>query len=176
VDAYGYLTGRGYDVEITSAINNEGVQTVFGVDVPELEKTASERPVEFHELVTELIHKSQHLGNALADLRESIRSPIDTGLFCYRAVESIRQQFVQPGESKDNKSWERLRQALAVEESFIKSIKLFADDPRHGKTPYISGPERVDCMKRAWVIVDRFCLYLQRGAKDLDAAEFKTLK
>ncbi len=72
VDSYGYLSGRGYDVEITSAIQPDGTQTVFGVGIPELEESRHERPLSFQELL-EAVGKSPYLHQALADLREAIR-------------------------------------------------------------------------------------------------------
>lgn len=77
IDAFGYLSGRGYDIEITSVVNHEGKHAVFGVGIPELEKSQKERPLSFQQLL-EAMAKSQHLHRALSDLREAIRSPVDT--------------------------------------------------------------------------------------------------
>lgn len=176
VDAYGYLSGRGYDIEITSVVDPSGMQTVFGVGVAELEETQSERPLSFQDLI-EVMNKSPDLHRALRDLREAIRSPLDTGFFCYRAVECVRQSFKQEkDDDKDELSWRRLRDTLRVDRSWIEGLKKFADPQRHGKSPYMSGKDRVSAMRHGWKIVDRFCIYVRRGFKPLPDNEFSLLK
>ncbi len=176
VDAYGYLSGRGYDIEITSVVDPAGMQTVFGVGVGALEQTQSERPLSFQDL-KDVVFKSQELRRALSDLREAIRSPLDTGFFCYRAIECIRQSFRQAEDGdKDGPSWGRLRDMLRVDRSWIEVVKKSADPQRHGGTPYMSGEDRVSAMLHAWKVVDRFCIYVRRGFNPLPEDEFTVLK
>ncbi len=176
VDAYGYLSGRGYDIEITSVVEPNGKQIVFGVGIPELEEAQRERPLAFHEIL-EVVNSSQHLRRALGDLREAIRSSLDTGFFCYRAIESIRQSFKKAEDGdKDGPSWERLRNALRIDRSWIERIQAFAVPQRHGETPYMSGEDRLLAMQRAWKLIDRFCIYAHKGFMSLDESEFEILK
>jgi len=176
VDALGYLSGCGYDVEITSVTEPDGKQTVFGVGILELGETKRERPLEFPKLI-EVINKSQHLRRALGDLREAIRSSSDTGFFCYRAIECIRQSFKREEDGKDDSpSWERLRDALCIDRSWINYLIKFAKPQRHGETPYMSGKDRDSAMQHAWKVVDRFCVYVQRGFQKLPENEFGMLK
>lgn len=81
VDALGYLWGCGYDVEITSVVESSGNQVVFGVGIPELQQTKNERPLAFED-VWQVMSQSEYLRRALGDLREAIRSPLDTGFHC----------------------------------------------------------------------------------------------
>ena len=177
VDAYGYLTGRGYDVEITSVVDPDGKHTVFGVGIPELEEAQNERPLHFPELL-EVMGRSQHLHRALGDLREAIRSPWDTGFFCHRAVECIRQSFVKEEDGDDKgPSWKSLRNELRIDRSWIEEYtKKSADAQRHGSTPYMSGEDRVLAMKHAWKVIDRFCVYVYGGFKSLSKNDFDMLK
>ena len=47
LDSYGYLEGRGYELEITSVVSPSGdALTVFGVEIPEIHQSKSERPVD----------------------------------------------------------------------------------------------------------------------------------
>jgi hypothetical protein len=175
IDAYGYLSGRGYDVEVTSVVDPEGKQGVFGVGIRELEKAEKERPLSFQELLQ--VMKSPYLCRALGDLRESIRSPMDSGFFCYRAAECVRQSFREEEDGDDSKpSWERLRNALRIDKSWIEKLKKFADPQRHGATPYMSGEERVSAMQHAWKVVDRFCVYAHQGFKPLSEKDFNMLQ
>ena len=89
VDSYGYISGCGYDIEITSVIDPNNVQTVFWVWISELENKETERPLSFGEIF-DIAIQSKQLQYALFNLRESIRSPLDTGFFCYRAIEAAK--------------------------------------------------------------------------------------
>jgi hypothetical protein len=177
VDAFGYLTGRGYDVEITSSTDQNGMQAVFGVGIPELEEEGkhNERPLTLEKIMDNL-GKSVFLAPALADLREAIRSA-HTGFFCYRAIESLRQHFRQPNDNDDKKpSWERLRTSLRIDKTWIDGVKKYADSQRHGENTFVSGQERVRIMQRTWKIVDRFLIYLESGSNTLPEDRFPILK
>ena len=176
VDTYGYLSGRGYDVEITSALNDKGGYTVFGVGIGELENAQNERPLSFQQLLT-VMNKSTHYHRALGDLRESIRSPHDTGFFCYRAVECIRQHFKENNDGANDKmSWIRLKESLLIDITWIKKIQQFADPVRHGDTLYISEKNRLLVMQHAWKVVDRFCVYVYNNFEPISEDEFSLLK
>ena len=176
VDSYGYLSGRGYDIEITSVVDNKGKHTVFGVGISELEKSQNERPLNYDQILT-VTTKSQHIHRAFGDLREAIRSPVDTGFFCYRAVESIRQNFKKENDGDNYKlSWERFRKSLLLDRSWIDTIKKFADPVRHGDAPYLSGTDRILILQHTWKIIDRFCLYVYRDFEELPENEFELLK
>lgn len=162
IDSYGYITGRGYDIEITSVVAPNSVQTVFGVGIPELEAIEEERPLNF--AATSLLAlESNHLQHALANLREAIRSPWDTGFFCYRAIECIRQSFREETDDGERLSWERLNQNLRVDEDYSRALIEFALPQRHGEMPEMTGEQRVAMMKTAWRIVDRYCLFLSEN-------------
>ncbi len=176
LNSYGYLSGRGYDVEITSVVDPNGQQTVFGVGIRELEKTKDDRPLSFEELLS-VMSKSPHLHRALGDLREAIRSPFDTGLFCYRAIECVRQHFKEDKDGDNNSpSWECLRQNLRIERSWIQPLENLSKEQRHGSSPYMSESERVRLMQHAWKVVDRFCVYIRRNFQPLPDSEFEILK
>lgn len=175
VDAYGYLSGRGYDIEITSVVDPEGRHTVFGVGISELEKSQKERPLSFQQLLTAM-EKSQHLHHALGDLREAIKSPSDTGFFCYRAIESIRQHFKIKENTNDKLSWEFLKKSLLIDRSWMDVVKKFGDSARHGEISNISGKNRILVMQHTWKIFDRFCVYVYRDFKQLPEDEFNLLK
>jgi hypothetical protein len=92
--------------------------------------------------------RSSHLQRAFADLREAIRSPKDTGFFCYRAIESLRQFFVVELNAPDKQSWEVLRTALQIDRPTIDYVKTFADSARHGAGAAISDGERAEVFKK----------------------------
>jgi len=168
VDVYGYLSGRGYDLEISSVVDRDGRQTVFGVGIEDIENLQQERPLVFQEVLG-LMSRSHSLPRALADLREAIRSPWDTGFLCYRSIETVMQHFAAEDETAGDRkpAWERMRSALRIDESWIAPLKHPADRQRHGRAAFMSGTDRVSAMKRAWKVIDRFCLYLNGGSAPL---------
>lgn len=161
VDSYGYITKRGYDIEITSVVDTSNKQTVFGVGIPDLETATEEYPLDFSE-TSLLALKSKHLQHALGNLRDAIRSPWSTGFYCYRAIECVRQSFKEEGDSNERVSWERLNQNLRIDESYSKELTEFALPQRHGDMPEMTGEQRVRMMKHAWDIVGRYCLFLKK--------------
>ncbi|MDA2934010.1 hypothetical protein MYX82_06670 [Acidobacteria bacterium AH-259-D05] len=179
VDSYGYLTGRGYDVEISVVIDPMHHRSqVFGIDVPELSRPENEWPIKLADLVDLVGGKSLYLRRALADLREAIRAPFDTGFHCYRAVEGIMQSFRGDEDGDDTApAWLRMREALRIHKSWlVEGIKHYADPQRHGGLVEITGADRVSVMKRAWEVVDRFCVYAHEGSQPLPEDKFQLLQ
>jgi hypothetical protein len=168
LDAFGYTNACGYDIEITAMIDSDGnPPTIFGVGIPAIEKAAQDAGITFQKIM-EIFNnvKGKHLKLCLADLREAIRWPENTGFFCYRAIESLRQYFVhENGVEDDRSSWEMLRAELDVDRSHIELIKKYADDPRHGKGVFISDTDRAKMFKLTWDMVNRFIAYANAGYK-----------
>lgn len=171
VDALGYTIGCGYDIEIIEMIDSLGnIPTVFGVGIPAIENSAKDAGVTF-QLITNIFRDARgtYLMRCLADLREAIRSPENTGFFCYRGIESLRQFFGREKEtSDDKKSWAMLRKELGVDRLDIDNIKKFADPLRHGDRVAMSDAERAHVFKLTWGIVNRFVKYANGGYKKLE--------
>lgn len=93
LDALGYTLACGYNLEIIQMIDSIGnPPVVFGVGIPAIENSAASAGVKFENIVSIFVdRKGQYLQRCLADLREAIRAPKDTGFFCYRGIESLRQ-------------------------------------------------------------------------------------
>lgn len=166
VDAFGYVTGRGYDVELVQLIPAESVvPIVFGVGIPALEDNSADPAARFTDLIRLFQDpRGSYLQRCFADLREAIRSPRDTGFFCFRAIESLRQFFVLEVKAKsDKESWEMFRTVLAVDRSAIDYVKEFADPARHGAAKPISDTERAEVFRRTWAIVGHFVEFAKAG-------------
>ena len=169
VDGYGYLSGCGYDVEIVKLVLTGGPEPImFGVDIPVLRPSGTDISVPFTQLMRVFAdERSLYVQRSLGDFREAIRSPKDTAFFCYRALESLRQYFVvEEHIPSDKTSWERLRQALAVERATIDYVKTFADPLRHGAGKSISDSERADLFIKTKSIIDRFIVFADNQYKD----------
>lgn len=163
IDCYGFITGRGYDIEITS-LAGENIQPhmVFGVGIDVLENDIEDRQTQNIEQIIKLFSEDDSYSNqlrlTLKDLRFAIKYPEDSGFFCYRAIESLMQYFNRSN-NKDE-AWNILREKIHISRNILDYIKKFADDPRHGCSILISDAERAKVMKYTWKIVDRFIYYL----------------
>jgi hypothetical protein len=168
LDALGYTLACGYDLEVTEVIDSMGnCPIVFGIGIPAIERAASDAGVTFESIMKVFKDaKGGYLQRCLADLREAIRVPKDTGFFCYRAIESLRQFFLREKGAKDDKaSWEMLRSELAVDRADIETIKQMADPVRHGDSAAISGDQRAKTFALTWSIVNSFVKYANAGYK-----------
>jgi hypothetical protein len=89
LDALGFSMGYGYDVEITQMMRADSSEKyVFGIDVPALRGVCDAAGVTFENVINAMAKPDgSYLRHALADAREAIKSPRDTGFFCYRAIE-----------------------------------------------------------------------------------------
>lgn len=164
-DIDGYIKGHGYDVEITSLTGENNIpHIVFGIGIPELEKDLKKRPIkDIDDLVSKFGQPEYNfLRIALIDLQLSIKHSKDTGVFCFRAIESVMQYFNKGPNTEESRkeAWEQLNSKLNVTKSWIDFVREFALDPRHGRPKAITGSERVDVMKHTWEIIDRFIVYL----------------
>lgn len=174
-DIYGYLHGYAYDLEITSLVlpNNEHI--VFGVSIDGLEKDTQNRPMQDFQKILEIGQNPDNLALRLAlmDLNLSIKYPKDTGVFCYRAIESI-MQFFNEGNPEDanarKKAWATLSTNLRISQAWTDFVKEFALNPRHGSPKLLTGKNRIDIMMHTWQVVDRFLIFLANGGKQLDSS------
>lgn len=172
-DIFGYLNGYGYGIEITSVILPNNEQIIFGVQIPELVQDSENRPVKDFQNILELCQKPENISLrlALTDLNLSILYPKDTGVFCYRSIESIMQFFNDgdPKNTEDRKrAWGLLNNNLRTSKQWIDYVSSFALNVRHGTITPLTSDQRVEVMKHAWKIIDRFILYLTNGRKPLD--------
>ncbi|MGV9864550.1 hypothetical protein [Rhodococcus koreensis] len=100
-----------------------------------------------------------HVRHALADMRMALSFSDDAAFYCYRAIESLRQHFVDGREDDDvvrRESWPRLRAALGVGEDELRLLAAHAKSRRHGGARALSHRERLEVVKRTRVLVDQF--------------------
>jgi hypothetical protein len=173
-DAATFLNGTAVGVELTSLTEVEtGRFWTFQDAVPELKQSAHERPIPTEELIN-LALTNTYLRSALSDLNEAITSPNDTGFYCYRAIETLMQEFKLPGE--DSKAtWPRFREALRVTQHWIKPLTDKSISNRHGELKTLSGNERVFLMSRSWMLVYRFARLRLLRTASLPESDFPLL-
>jgi hypothetical protein len=128
------------------------------------------------EELTQLAITNVHFRIFLSDLSNAISAPNDTGFYCYRAVETLLQEFKLPDESDNGRAWKRFRDALQVSQSWISPLTAASKPNRHGEAKALSGQERVHLMQRAWTLVHRFACLRSRGIQILPTTEFPPLE
>ncbi len=176
LDSFGYCTGQAFDIDIELASGPRGAYT-FTPRVNSLFNSQSERPLS-PEVIFILAANNMSLLRALGNLREAIKHPVDVGLFCYRAIENIRQHFVDHGKSK-NQSWMDMHNALNTTSTFIDnkpSLIDFSEQSRHGETHDISDQDMEKIIHKTWKIVDRFCIFLHENGVPLDEKIYPKLQ
>lgn len=180
VDIDGYIRGHGYDIEITSLTGENNIpHIIFGIQIKEIEKDSVNRPIQDVDEIVSKFGKPEYnfLRLSLIDLQLSIKFPKDTGVFCFRAIESIMQYFNKGENNSESRkqAWKKFNSNLNVSEDWVDFVRKYALDPRHGRPKSISGTERIEVMKHTWKIVDRFIIYLDKN-ESLDKNEFQELK
>lgn len=160
VDTLGYIMGYGLELEVTSVLLPNGSTIVFGVDIPILFDAHESRLNKFSEIMKLFAAaEGEFLRRCFADLRRAINNPVDTGFFCYRAIESLKLSFCKKECCDEKAGWLKLRNSLKVDRANIDKIKKFADPVRHGDGIRISDKERGELFTITWDIVDRYIDY-----------------
>lgn len=168
IDSFGYCAGQAFDVDI-ELVSCPGEVYIFYPRVNSIYNNQTKRPLPPEE-VLKIAAKNMSLLRALGNLREAIKHPVDVGLFCFRAIENIRQHFVKPGISK-SQSWTIMHQALNISTQFIDnqpSLTVYSEQSRHGETQDIIDQDMEEMLNKTWKIVDRFCVYLKNNGTGLN--------
>jgi len=164
LDILGYMNGSGYELEIIQVADSLGnPPVIFGIDIPVLAN--QNRSIDFEKVINLFQdNRGNYLRLCLADLREAIREPRDTGFFIYRAIETLMQSF-RTDDSKKTKerAWQSLRSELSVSEEDVRNLGKVATSFRHGDTRYIGDAEKCELFTIAWNIVDKYIQYACNG-------------
>ncbi len=120
--------------------------------------------------------RADYVRHAVADLRRAILEPDDTAAFCFRAIEAIRQTFLDPraGRNTDQLSWAAMSGALRCERTWTDALRDLGTRQRHGdRRDFCSGNERVQFYERARELVARYAVLLTDGV--LEESRFPVL-
>jgi hypothetical protein len=158
LDVVGFLGARAFDVEITHFIPADGSPpTTFDYSVPALNEVLS---------TCELTHDSLlrlswtpngwYIARSMGDFRLAMLSAMDTGFYCYRAIETLMHFHAASTanvlDQKEAKQWEAFREHHGISKEDIFWIKKFADPIRHGNgasLDEITDGNRAEIFKRA---------------------------
>lgn len=159
----GYLTGHAYDFELVRVLSDErGVDYVFGIDVPCIADRRS--ATDLGMALNNLRRKNSgpagvFLHRCFADLVSALKDADDTGFYCYRAIEALRNHSALAAgllDASRSVQWDKFREVAQCSEDSILSIKHEADSLRHGGVTALSSEGRTSLLSRTWDIVDAY--------------------
>ncbi|WP_147587239.1 hypothetical protein [Halorubrum lipolyticum] len=167
-DPFAFIYGKHVSVEITGAITPSGSKRVFGIEHGYIaEKTTQNGEAdEWYGKILDVYSTdaAPYLQRAFRDYRLALEHAEDTGFYCFRSIESLRQFYK---ESDDTESWERLRSDIEVSrETIEQGIQIYAKDRRHGDVYSLSGEERKEILETTWTILSSFIDRLSEQAED----------
>ena len=159
----GYLKGHAYEVEIRRVLQTDlGIDYVFGIDIPCI--TERNKSINHTEKFISLHAKAMgsegiFLHRCFNDLMMAMKNPADTGFYCYRAIESLREHCTTKYNINTNnlsRQWEKLREVAKCDINTIMFIKEKADPVRHGGYISITSEVREELFLRTWDVVDAY--------------------
>jgi hypothetical protein len=112
---------------------------------------------------------------ALNDLIAAITVPHVSPVNCARAMDRLKHLIASEG-SSDGEAWRQLRDALQIDEAYLKYITGHSANPRHGHPGHTPGTVTTEVTRRSWTVMNRYFEYLKRGSTALPSNEFPLLK
>ena len=93
---------------------------------------------------------------------------------CARAMDRIKHLIASPG-STDAQAWRQMREALHIDEDYLKFITEASKGPRHGRPGHTPGIETTEATRRAWSVMNRYFEFVKRGRTPLATHQFNIL-
>jgi hypothetical protein len=168
LDSLGFIISAALSLKIVACVDPSGQLHVFNTvfdGFREQGEGAQQREWEIlNMLLPHALSSEVHL--ALSDLRRAISEPQDTVFHCYRAVETIRQEYVEKVNDKRDRdeSWSRLRAAIGMPRPELDWLKSLSERRRHGQSVTVTHEMRSRAIKIAREVVYKHCV-----ARSLDA-------
>ena len=149
MDLIGYLFGGSFDVEMLGARNTQtGASVVFGITIPALsDKREYSGALTIPGELLVAVGASVQTQAALAYFREAVRIPVDTGFFCYRAIEALLRAVVDVQGDVSGANWAAFRSTLRIARDAVMFVKSHSDLPRHGAVSSISDEQRAKVLR-----------------------------
>jgi hypothetical protein len=121
-----------------------------------------------------MVLEDWRLFGVLNDLIEAITLPHISLVNCARAVERLRYLIALP-DSNTKSAWKQMRDALRIDEVYLRFITDHSTDPRHGRPVYVPGRVTTEVAHRAWTVMNRYFEYRKNGSSPLSANDFPLL-
>ena len=92
----------------------------------------------------------------LSDLRNASLNLYDAGMLCYRAIETMMQDFKESEDEEPKNTWPKVRSSLRFDKSFVEPINKYSIPNRHGKLIFLSAEDARDIIRRSLLLVGRY--------------------
>ena len=163
VELVGFATGCALSVYLDTFTDHEGCKKQLLLADESLSRlcTAYSLNHDF-ESVHALVLREPNLFMALHDLIEAISIPHSSLVNCARGIERIKHLLTASGQD-DKQAWARMRNALNIDESYLRYVTDNSKESRHGKGSYVAGSVTTEVTRRSWAIFDRYLLYKKNG-------------
>lgn len=162
VDIISFARGMSLTVVIET-VETEGKRTPIVVRTPELESISDSFDFErSFAAIYEIVIQEPPLFMALNDLITAIGKPNYSPIGCARAIEGIRH-LIAGSDARDSSAWQKMREALQIDEAYLKLVTNTSTGPRHGRRIRIDGSVTKEISVRAWTIMNRYIEFRKRG-------------
>jgi hypothetical protein len=112
---------------------------------------------------------------ALEELIHAITVPHVSAVNCARAMDRLKHLIAVP-EANEKQAWKQMRDALQIDEEYLKFISDVSKNPRHGRPGHTPGSQTTEATKRSWAVMNRYFEYVKRGKQPLPETQFPLLK
>lgn len=180
VNLIGFAQGFGLSVILEMLIMPDGSPSELAPIDPSLPPLCTAYSLEFSRVadfntIFNAVLTAPDLFMALEDLIHAITLPHVSPVNCARAMDRLKHLIATPG-SADNDAWQQMRDALQIDEQYLKYITSVSKGPRHGHPGHTPGSQTTETTRRSWVVMNRYFEYIKRGKQRLDVAAFPLLK
>lgn len=114
------------------------------------------------------------LRHAITDLMSMLWWPSYAPIACGRVVDSIRRM-ISPPDTPDGTAWKAMREALNLDEAYLKFVTDTSRGPRHGHRVEVSGEDNREISIRAWTVMNRYLAFIRNDRQPLSTKEFPLL-
>lgn len=136
IDVMGFHLGASLDLKmLTGTLDNE--TTLFPAVAHQMLVGTVDGPYVSGELTAPYFGQAvadANFRHALADMRQATRLDDDSAFYSYRAIEDLRQSYVEDEDSGRSASWVRLRNELGLTREELRELQDAATARRHGDT------------------------------------------
>jgi hypothetical protein len=162
ITSLGYANGCGYGVEMINICDDNKLSSVYGVGVEEMK--SSNVIKDFAESL-DIAVQNIFYRFSIRDFTKAMTSEMECPFLCYRAIETIKSNFLTESTSSESDAWESMHKKIGSKASDIMKIKPFADPIRHGNYTEFKETDhvqRVEILKITKDTIDRFKQYLMK--------------
>ncbi|WP_315901382.1 hypothetical protein [Rhodococcus sp. BP22] len=158
IDSLGFVIAASLEIEMTTG-RADGSAIVGGLmALPAFARVENGRvePQLFGRYLA-AVQGNANVRHALADMRMALRLTTDTAFYCYRAIECIRHEFVDPEDgAKPAPSWARMHAALGTTQSEMEPLTRLATARRHGESLPLAHGDRLTWLRWTRSVVGRY--------------------